>query len=193
LLAPDSESLVRLYADALLEDGIDGHFCLLRQGEAETPLLGDRPDLIASGQPLVIDCGAPFTGRTRMLLAPPRDPLTSDALARLRGYAELYGARALALRDLADDVPTGCGLTLRQRFVLGRRLAGLATIDIAAEAGLSVDLVAEVESAAVRELGAPDLPEAIAFAARRGWLAVTSLENCSSSSEKLTYKTAKNG
>lgn len=193
LLAPDSEALVVLFADALSEAGIRGHFCLLCNDAVETPLLGDAPELIGSGEAIAIECGAPFTQRTRMLLAAPATPLAPDDLTRLRGYAELYGARALALGELADDVATGCGLTIKQRFILGRRLAGLATVDIAAEADLTVASVTELEANAVRKLGAPGLAEAIAYAARRGWLAVTSLENLSSSSAKLTYKMAKNG
>lgn len=193
LVAPDAEALVGLFADALAEAGIGGHFCLLLNDGSETPLLGDSPDLIGAPDALAIDCGAPFTQRTRMLLSAPAATLEPDALTRIRGYAELYGARAIALNELADDVATECGLTIKQRFVLGRRLAGLATIDIAAEADLPVATVTEIETKAVLKLGAPSLAEAIAYAARRGWLAVTSLENVSSNSRKLTYKMAKNG
>ena len=42
-------------------------------------------------------------------------------------------------------------------------------------------------------MGVETLADAIALAARRGWLAVTSLHNYTSSSEKLTYKATKNG
>lgn len=193
LAAPDPESLVRLFGDALAEEGIGGHFCLLNSDAGETPMLGDAPELIGSEHTIAIDCGAPFTQRTRMLLATPAAALAPETMTKLRGYAELYGARAVALCEIADDVATECGLTVKQRFVLGRRLAGLATIDIAAEADLSVASVCEIEEAAVRTLNAPSLADAIAFAARRGWLAVMSLENFSSSSEKLKYKMAKNG
>lgn len=193
-MVEDAERLVQLYADALAEDGIGGHFCLLMHGDAETPVLGDRPDLIRDdADRIIIDCGAPFTPKTRMLLARPSIALSPEATARVRGYAELYGARALALRELADDVATECGLTLRQRYVLGRRLAGLAPVDIAAEAGLSVATVSRTEEIAVARLGAPDLAQAIAFAARRGWLAVTSLQNCSSTLAESPYKVLKNG
>jgi DNA-binding CsgD family transcriptional regulator len=193
LIAPDAETLVALFAAALAEHGVGGHFCLLRRGGQSLPLLGDAPALIGAGDALVIDCGAPFSQSTRMLLARPRAPLDRAATARLQGFAELYAARALALHELADDVATECGLTLRQRYVLGRRLAGLAPVDVAAEAGLSVATVSALTDGAVERLGAASLADATALAARRGWLAVTSLENCSSSPENLTYKLTKNG
>ncbi len=192
-MAPTAEDLVSLYADALLEDSIDGHFCLVRTGAAYTPLLGDRPNLINADSVLAIQCGAPFTRQTRMLLRPPAAPLDAEARARVRGYAELYGARALALGEMADDIGTECGLMLRERFVLGRRLAGLATLDIAAEAGLTIATVSEIERNAIRRLNAPNLAEAIAFAARRGWLAITNVNNCSSSLVKLKYTGSENG
>jgi DNA-binding CsgD family transcriptional regulator len=119
--------------------------------------------------------------------------LLPEQMARIRGYAELYAARAVALQELADDVQTECGLSLRERFVLGRRLAGLAPVDIALESDLSVATVSAAIDSAIDRLGVSTLPEAISLAARRGWLAVTSLQNCSSSSEKLTYKTTQNG
>lgn len=193
LIAPDSEALVQLFAAALAEHGVAGHFCMLQHGACDLPLLGDAPGLIGDSRALEISCGAPFSQQTRMLLAPPSHALDGEGHARLRGFSELYAARALALRELADDVATECGLTLRERYVLGRRLAGLAAVDIAAEAGLSVATVSVVTDGAVARLGATTVPEAIALAARRGWLAVTSLQNCSSSPDNLTYKLTQNG
>lgn len=193
LIAPDAEGLVSLFAAALVEHGVNGHFCLLRREQGDVPLLGDEPELIGAGDALTFECGAPFAQQTRMLLAAPVQALGPEELARLRGYAELYAARAIALRELADDVRTECGLTLRERYVLGRGLAGLAPIDIALESGLSVAAVSAISDSAVRQLGAATLAEATAFAARRGWLAVTSLENCTLSPQDLTYKMAKNG
>jgi DNA-binding CsgD family transcriptional regulator len=194
LVAPDAETLVELFADALSEHGISGHFCLRRIGDTYGLLLGDRPELIGREQErLVIDNHGSFVAQTRMLLAPPLKPLSPEQMTRIRGYAELYAARAVALQELADDVQTECGLSLRERFVLGRRLAGLAPVDIALESDLSVATVGAAIDSAIDRLGVSTLPEAISLAARRGWLAVTSLQNCSSSSEKLTYKTTQNG
>lgn len=194
LVAPDAETLVELFANALSEHGITGHFCLRQLGGAYGPLLGDRPELIGREQDcLVLDTHGSFVAQTRMLLAPPAMPLPPEQLTRVRGYAELYAARAVALQELADDVQTECGLSLRERFVLGRRLAGLAPIDIAAESDLSVATISAALDSAIEKLGATTLPEAISLAARRGWLAVTSLQNCSSSSEKVTYKATQNG
>lgn len=191
LIAGDSETLLTLFADALAEHGIAGHFCVSGRGRELTPVLGDAPDLIGrESEGLVVESRELGV---RVILEAPERPLAADALTRIRGYAELYAARALALRETADDVETGCGLTLRERYVLGRRLAGLAPIDIACESGLSVETVSAAMDGAVSRLGTLDLTSAISLAARRGWLAVTNLENCCSSSENLTYKATKNG
>jgi len=193
LIAPDAERLVGLFADALTEHGIAGHFCLRKAGTALTPLMGDAPELIAGPHGFAIDSDDMHFAGARVLLAEPSRALTKEESVRVRGYAQLFAARALALHELGDDVQTDCGLSLRERYVLGRRLAGLASIDIAIESGLSVQTVASAIDNAVARLGTRNQAEAIAFAARRGWLAVTNLQNCSSSSEKLTYKAAQNG
>lgn len=194
LIAPDLETLVSLFADALAEHGIEGHFCLRKTEAGLVPLAGDCPRLMSSQEScIVVDTDERFMAGTRVLLAAPCHSLTGGEMALLRGYAELFAARAVALQELADDVPTDCGLSLRERYVLGRRMAGLAPIDIAGEAGLSIATVCAAIESAIARLGCATLAEAIAFAARRGWLAVTSLENCSSSSENSTYKMAQNG
>jgi DNA-binding CsgD family transcriptional regulator len=193
LIAPDTESLVELFAGALAEHGISGHFCLARSGDALVPVAGDMPSLMTKADCLSVDLDASVLPGARVLLAGPGRPLDRDQLARVRGYAQLFAARVLALQELADDIETDCGLTLRERFVLGRRLAGFAPVDIAAEAELTVATVAEAMDSAIGKLGAASLGEAIALAARRGWLAVTNLENCSSSSQKFTYKLTQNG
>lgn len=193
LIAPDTESLVDLFAQALEEHGISGHFCLAKAGDVLVPLAGDSPALAGSGDCMTIDTDNALMPGARVLLATPVAFLTREQLARVRGYAQLFAARVIALQELADDVETDCGLTLRERYVLGRRLAGLAPLDIAAEAGLSVATVSQAIDSAVERLRTGTLEEAIAFAARRGWLAVTNLKNCSSSSQKITYKLAQNG
>lgn len=194
LIAPDSEALVALFAGALAEHGIDGHFCLRRSGAAFTPLIGDCPELVQQGEAgLSIDTDGAFMPSVRVLLAQPSRVLTAEETTRIKGYAELFAARVLALQELADDVNTECGLSLRERFVLGRRLAGIAPIDIALETKLSVATVSAAIDSAVEKLGVGSPAEAISLAARRGWLAITSMQNCSSSSEKLTYKATQNG
>ena len=193
LIAPDAERLVTLFADALAEYGIGGHFCLRKSGVSLTPLLGDAPQLIAAPHRFFVDSDDMHFAGARVLLANPDRPLSREESARVRGYAQLYAARALALQELGDDVQTDCGLSLRERYVLGRRLAGLPPVDIALESGISVQTVSSAIDSAVARLGCQSQAEAIAIAARRGWLAVTTLQNCSSSSEKLTYKTAQNG
>ncbi|NNM76200.1 helix-turn-helix transcriptional regulator [Sphingomonas sp. ID1715] len=193
MIAPDIESLVELFAGALEEHGIDGHFCLARSGEQLVPAAGDMASLINATDVLTVEVEASALPGALVLLARPNRPLSREAWARVRGYAELFAARVLALQELADDVDTECGLTLRERYVLGRRLAGLAPIDIAEEAKLTVNAVSEAMDKAAAKLGADNVGEAIALAARRGWLAVTNLENCSSSSQNFTYKLTQNG
>lgn len=194
LISPDAETLVTLFAGALAEHGIAGHFCLRKSGSSYTPLVGDAPELIQhSDECLHVDTDEAFMPGTRVLLARPARRLSADHTTRVRGYAELYAARALALQELADDVNTECGLSLRERFVLGRRLAGQAPVDIAIEAKISVATVSASIESAITKMGVTTLPQAISLAARRGWLAVTSLQNCTSSSEKFTYKATQNG
>jgi DNA-binding CsgD family transcriptional regulator len=190
LLVEDAEALVALFADALAEHGISGHFCLERFGGDLVPVLGDSPELIRQGAvAIVLDCQS----GARVLLAMPSHPLTREQAARVRGYAELYAARALALREWADDVETACGLSLRERYVLGRFLTGMAPVDIAAEAKLSVATVGASLDAAAERLGMGSVADAASVAARRGWLTVTSLVNCSSTFPEIAYKMAKNG
>ncbi len=193
LIAPDTESLVGLFAGALAEHGIQGHFCVARSGTALVPIAGDMPRLMNSADVLRVELAPSALPGAVVLLARPDRPLAKDKCARIRGYAQLFAARVLALQELADDVDTDCGLTLRERYVLGRRLAGLAPLDIAGEAKLSIGTISEALDKAVEKLGVATLGEAIALAARRGWLAVTNLENCSSSSQKITYKLTQNG
>jgi hypothetical protein len=182
----DLGSLVALFAAALSEHGIEGHFCLVARGDAWAPLAGDRAELIARQNDCVaVDCEQP---RTRVLLAG-----SGAANALVRGYAQLYAARAVALHEHQGDVATDCGLTLRERYVLGRRLAGLAPVDIALESGLTVALVGALNDSGLARLGGACAADAISIAARRGWLAVTSLENCCSSSRIVTYKAVQNG
>jgi DNA-binding CsgD family transcriptional regulator len=193
LIASDVASLVELFAGALSEHGIAGHFCLAKTGDVLTPLAGDMPELIASQPHFAVDLDGGVLASARVLLARPDRPLSREQSARVRGYAQLFAARALALQELADDVDTECGLTIRERYVLGRRLAGVAPLDIAEEAQLSIQTVSQTIDDAIAKLGTTSLGDAIALAARRGWLAVMNLENVSSSSQKISYKRSQNG
>lgn len=165
------EDLVVLFANALAEHGISGHFSLKSwDGGAFVPFVGDCPELIREpAGTIVVDT----EDGACVLLAPPEALLDRAALARVRGYALLYAAQAAALHERTRDVETNCALSLCERFVLARRLAGIAPVDIAAEAGLSVATVGAHEAKAVEKLGAGTVAEAAAIAARQGWLLVT--------------------
>lgn len=185
----DVDTLVAMFAACLSEHGIDGHFIMAGTAAGPVPMAGDAPELVLAPPGCLIVEG----GGHCIVLAGPCVPLAPDADARVRGYAVLVAAQIAALRELADDVETGCALSLRERYVLGRRLAGLAPVDIAAECGLGVQTIAAAIDSAVAAMNAGTPAEAISLAARRGWLVVSSLQNCSSSSEVFTYKMAQNG
>ena len=188
-LAQDVDALVSLFAAALAEHGIAGHFHLSMRGAVAVPMAGDAPELVLepAGSTIVVGDGV------RIVMAAPASPLSPAAAARVRGYAELVGAQIAALREWADDVETACGLSLRERYVLGRRLAGLAPVDIAIEAGLSVQTVSRTIDDATAAMGVTTPAEAIALAARRGWLAVTSMTNCSTNRINSMYRMTQNG
>lgn len=182
------EDLVALFTAALAEEGVDGHVCVGVGKNAVVPLFGDRPNLLGGGAgaiTLELD-GA------RLILARPARALARADLVRIRGFGQLYAAQLMALRERADDVATECGLTLRERVILGRRLAGRAPLDIAAELGLGVSTVSASLDAAIAKLGGREA-EAIALAARRGWLVVTAIQNGSSPIPNMGYSFAQNG
>lgn len=140
--------------------GIPGHLCT-----ASGAVFGDCPQLLSSGArklTLSLELGV-------LMLARPSRTLSRNDLTRVRGYGGLYLAQWALLQERAGDVATASGLTLHERYVLGRRLAGLAPVDIARECGLSVQTVSASLDAGVALLGGTER-EAIALAARRGWL-----------------------
>lgn len=179
LVENDLARLIRLFGDALSEDRVTGHFCLAYgAGGNPVPVLGDCPELVQSAARAVelrpdthapvaaVKVGGAPGAITCVLLNISGRPLGLSAVARVRGYATLYAARASMLRPHADT-PT---LDPLQRYVLGRLLAGDELAAIADAVDRTVPEVRTAASRSVELLNARDLADATAIAARRGWL-----------------------
>ncbi|WP_168694265.1 hypothetical protein [Sphingomonas flavalba] len=163
------EALVGAFAAALREDGIAGHVCArvgVDDGLAEA-LFGDMPELILLNDDADIACDD--DGLILRLSARP----SAAARARVRGYAVLYAARGVELHAIASQPATACGLTTRQRFILGRLLLGDCPDEIAAASGASVAGIRDAMRRAAAILGAETHQQAVAIAARRGLLLTT--------------------
>ena len=163
----DLDDLVVRFGAAIAEDGIDGHLCLIAGGAETHILFGDSPALrdMVNGCDILATAGGP---RLRLSRRP-----EDAAFARVRGFATLYLARALLLIEAGRTPITQTGLTLCERFILGRLLAGDCLLDIAVALDRSVACVQEMLARASDSLGAHSREEAIAIAARQGWLLST--------------------
>jgi DNA-binding CsgD family transcriptional regulator len=176
LTAPDIAALTDRLAATLAHEGIGGHLCVRVAEGADTPLFGDAPTLFPRRHsPRVRRIAGPPGRRDALdlLVAAPAAPLPRAAEARLQGYAELYLARAALLREKSGDLATGCPLSLRQRVILGRLLAGQPLARIAAALDISVEAARSHLEDALAALGAASRAEAVALAARRGWLVLS--------------------
>jgi DNA-binding CsgD family transcriptional regulator len=180
------DDLVDLFAAALSEDGITGHYCARRSADGLVPLFGDSPRLlkrdrlaalvpddVGSAQARGVMVDGVLGERFAVALAPPLEAMHETAVARVRGYCALYAARGDVLREKAVDIATPCGLTICERFILGRLLVGDAVVDIAAQLDRSVAATNSHIDDAMKTLEMADRREAIALAARRGWLLTT--------------------
>lgn len=176
LTAPDIAALTDRLAETLAHEGVGGHLCVRLADGSETPLFGDRPALFAkrrSAQVRRIVGGLGQREELQLLVEAPATPLTRAAEARLEGYAQLYLARAALLREKANDIATGCPLSLRQRVLLGRMLAGHPLARTADALGISVAAARSHLDDALPALGVATRAEAVAKAARCGWLIVS--------------------
>lgn len=180
----DLDRLIALFAAAIAEHGIDGHFCAARDDRGQlSPLFGDSPGLLAAAPvagDLTDGLGAsalPIRGaageRYLMMLAPAARPLDDQAAARIRGYATLYAARGATLHEKSSGPLTACGLSLCERFILGRLLVGDSILDIALGLDRSPAAIESHIADAIAALGVADQPAAVALAARQGWLLTT--------------------
>lgn len=202
LTEPDLGRLTGRFAAALGEHGIEGHYCA-RRGESGqvTPLFGDSPWLLGAGDALpaldggensdaaacsiAIDCA--LEEPVAMVVSRPAAPLDRAMVARVRGYATLYVGRGLTLHAKAAGPVTACGLSICERFILGRLLVGDSVIDIAERLERPVATIMVEIADAVATLGAADRAGAIALAARRGWLVTTVSDFPALSRENMGY------
>lgn len=202
LTETDLGRLTDRFAAALSEHGIDGHYCA-RGGESGrvTPLFGDSPGLLSADDVLpsldggenvdaaacsiAIDCA--LEAPVEMVVSRPVAPLDPAMIARVRGYATLYVGRGLILHAKAAGPVTACGLSLCERFILGRLLVGDSVIDIAERLERPVATIMVEIADAVATLGAADRAGAIALAARRGWLVTTVNDFPALSRENIGY------
>lgn len=188
LTASDLETLTGHLADSLAADGVTGHFCIRADAAGDQPLFGDAPELFRlRADPNTPRIGDALGGPTRLdlLLRAPAVPLSRAAAARVEGYAQLALARAMLLHEKAADVPTGCPLSLRQRVILGRALAGEPLVRTAESLEIRPETARDHLADAIAALGAADRLSAIALAARRGWLLVSQPQNPASNSGKF--------
>lgn len=172
ILENDLGRLSALFGDLLAEQGAAGHFCVRRIDDGIIPLFGDAPRLVGDGDACVVPADHVPEGACEMLLAPEVAALAPEPRAMLRGYATLVASRGALLAMKERTTATNCPLSLEQRMILARLLCGAPEIDIAAGLKMPVALILELVRDAVDALGARDRTEAIAAAARQGWLAI---------------------
>lgn len=202
LTESDLDRLTDRFAAALSEHGIEGHYCA-RRGESGrvTPLFGDSPWLLGASDALpsldgggdgdapacsiAIDCA--LEDPVEMLVTRPAAPLDRAMIARVRGYAALYVGRGVILHAKDAGPATACGLSLCERFILGRLLIGDSVIDIAQRLERPVATIMVEIADAVGTLGVADRAAAIALAARRGWLVTTVNDFPALSRENMGY------
>lgn len=130
----------------------------LKTGE---PALLSFPVSLGLGDPLVVSIGMPANETAQ---------IDRQQRARLNGLATIYAMRAVPLWEIEEDIETASPLTLRQRIVLAMVLSGHTHIEIARHLNCSLRTVATHVENAVERLKAADEADAIALAARRGWL-----------------------
>lgn len=171
--APALPQMVDLFAATVAPRGFTHHLCVIEDEWNGTQILfGDTTRIDADGhhivhaeawggQPVQIWLG----GRTDKRV-------DRDEHAALQGLAQVYVTLGMALLEQARDLPTECGLGIEQRRCLAALLTGMNDGDIAETTGLSPLAVRGHIENACRLLGASTRVEAIAIAARRGWLAL---------------------
>lgn len=181
LTAPQLEPLVEAFAAVLAADGIEGHICARIEGGNVEAIFGDSPELVNRA-----DCHDVYRGEGGVVLRLARRP-GPEAAARVRGYAVLYVARGLELARRAEEVAGASGLSVYDRFILGRILVGDRLVDIAAKLDRSVASVRESITLARVALDAKSPQQAVATAARRGLLLSTIPDFDALSHGKIDY------
>ena len=93
-----------------------------------------------------------------------------DTRSKLAAIATIYAMKALPLWEIEEDLETASPLTLMERTVLAMILTGLSRFEIAHWLDRSVAAVTRHIGNAIEKVGGRDEAEAVAIAARHGWL-----------------------
>ena len=182
------EQLGALFAASIARSGFTTHFCFeISAGGTIAPLFGDASALpigaISANGPKSVASHAVRRGNLLLPvqswhdsdlfvgLGGRRAPVESALRASLLGRAEVFATFGLALLERESDIPTGIGLGLAQRQCLAHLLMGRRDPEIAESLGLTPLAVRGHIDHAITLMGVQSRVEAVAFAARRGWLA----------------------
>lgn len=178
--AKDLGALVDVFAAMITDLGFTSHFCVeIDEDGRPAPLFGDTdsiPEWRGARRPgrrndFVLRVQS-WHGRETWLCLGGRDVALDVATrAKIQGWAEVYASFATALLERARDIPTGAGLGLAQRQCLAQLLLGRRDDEVADMLGLTPLAVRGHVEGAMAFLGVDSRAEAIALAARRGWLA----------------------
>lgn len=162
------DELTAAYAALIARDGFGWHVLSERGAVGVTPLCGvGTPG--PGGYEIAVRS---WDGARRFVTLGGRAASVGRSLAaRLAGTAELYATFGVAMLQRESDVATSVGLGLAERQCLAQLLLGHGEGEIAAKLGIDPLAVAEHVRTATRTLGVATRAEAIALAARRGWLA----------------------
>lgn len=181
LTAPLLEPLVEAFGAAVAVDGVTGHICARIGNGTIEALFGDSPALVTRPDGFDI-----YRDPEQVVLRLSGRP-APGAAARVRGYALLYVARGIELARRSAEGAGASGLSVSDRFILGRILVGDHLVDIAAKLDRSVASVRESLKRATAALGATQPQEAVATAARKGLLLSTLPDFCPLSPQKIDY------
>ena len=159
--APAHSERLRAQIAAAPSTDISEHPSLIPALKTGEPALLSFPVSLGLGDPLIVTLGMPANEAAQ---------IDRRQRSRLNGLATIYAMRAVPLWEIEEDIETASPLTLRQRIVLAMVLSGHSHIEIARHLDSSLRTVATHLDNAVERLKAADEADAIALAARRGWL-----------------------
>lgn len=159
--APDHAERLQAHIKAGLSPDIAERPALIPAGKGEDTALIYFPVSLGLGDPVLVTLGLPADQAAQ---------IDRQQRARLNGLATIYAMRALPLWEIEEDIETASPLTLRQRIVLAMVLSGHTHIEIASHLRCALRTVDAHLENAIERLKAADEADAIALAARRGWL-----------------------
>ena len=183
-------ALSAAFAGAIAAEGYDTHCCLRASPDAAPEILfGDARSLSGAARHLVDESPeypVPFAAGGHHDLLVPVQCWQADALfvlvagrpdspdratiARVHGLAEVLATYGYSLFERQQDIATGAGLGLVQRRCLALILTGHRDVDIARLLDLTPLAVEGHLAQAMILLDADIRAQAVAIAARRGWL-----------------------